>query len=80
MIIIGYENCKTCHDFHDKHDDLLYIELKRKSGNESGLRIKKFLTKNHVDLFPVLMNDRLDKIESIKEFDPGFWKDHQKLI
>jgi len=82
VIILGLQDCKSCKDLKERHPDLPYLELPRKGKKALGiiLQVKKLLGKNRVSLFPVLLDDELESILSIKETDPEYWKDHQSLI
>jgi hypothetical protein len=84
MIIAGLQHCESCKELKKKYPDFRYVEILRKSGHSfnsnSILKIKSLIGKKGLDQFPILIDDNMETIISIKEFDPEFAKDYPKLF
>ena len=84
MIIAGLENCNSCKEFQKKYPEFRYVEIPRNSGfsinSNSILKIKSLIGKKGLDQFPILLDDNMETIISIREFDPEFVKEYPKLF
>ena len=81
MIVIGLEDCATCKEFHSLHPVLRYLEIKKnKRSSGDVLKAKKLLYEHNLHVFPIVVNDNIDQVISIRNIDPEFSRQHPKLF
>ena len=80
MIIIGWPNCKTCKILKEKYPNLEYIEIQKKATDDRMRQIKLLIGKNHLEYFPILVNDALTEVISMSLFDMEFAISHPNLF
>ena len=74
MVLIGLEHCPGCMIIKSRHPELPFKEVPRKIGPNTPkelIDLKKLMGKLGIEEYPVLMNDEMTEVLSLKLIEPN---------